>query len=522
MMKKKILSIFMITAILLSFAAALYAGPATAAPETTEAEARLLKPTVDYRGFTGAGKVTDGSYKTYAVGVSEATVAITATEDIGFLYLKFNHAPGDWVISTATENSQHGLNGFIHEYVDVAGVHGDVRELILTFPTGVELTALSVYGKGSIPSDVQVWQPECEKADLMLISAHADDEQLYFSGIIPYYAAVRGLQVQVVFFTEHLEENMRWHERLDAIWINGCRNYPVVSEFPDQLSYSLEAAYSNFVKKGYTEEQIVDWMATLLRRFRPYAAVSHALDGEYGHGQHMAAVDALIRGADRAADTSFVTEGYAAYDLPKLYVHSYEQNPIVLDWIDTPFDELGGKTPFQLSQDGYIAHDSQLIQYNDIKKRFYGTTLPVSHPEQITVKKASQIAITEDPPQYYGLYRKADGVPDDVKKNDFLENMYPLSTDTTTAPETTKAPETVPVTSGEETTVPASDTNAPTVPAETEKQEDPAASSAQFPPLTHEKPHGTVFIVICSLLGGVALGAVLCIGIRKIRHCDNR
>ena len=38
----------------------------------------------------------------------------------------------------------------------------------------------------------------CEAADLMLCTTHADDEQLFFAGVLPYYVS-KGYDVQVVY-----------------------------------------------------------------------------------------------------------------------------------------------------------------------------------------------------------------------------------------------------------------------------------------------------------------------------------
>ena len=44
---------------------------------------------------------------------------------------------------------------------------------------------ISVFSEGDLPQWVQVWQPQCEKADIMLLSTHSDDEQLFFAGLLP-------------------------------------------------------------------------------------------------------------------------------------------------------------------------------------------------------------------------------------------------------------------------------------------------------------------------------------------------
>ena len=47
--------------------------------------------------------------------------------------------------------------------------------------------------------EAREWQPSCEKADLLLIVAHPDDELLWFGGALPTYAGERGMAVQVMY-----------------------------------------------------------------------------------------------------------------------------------------------------------------------------------------------------------------------------------------------------------------------------------------------------------------------------------
>ncbi|MBQ4178508.1 MAG: DUF4406 domain-containing protein, partial [Elusimicrobia bacterium] len=43
-----------------------------------------------------------------------------------------------------------------------------------------------------------------KQADMMLFSTHADDEHLWFAGLLPTYVD-RGYDIQVVYFTNHLD-----------------------------------------------------------------------------------------------------------------------------------------------------------------------------------------------------------------------------------------------------------------------------------------------------------------------------
>ena len=89
-------------------------------------------------------------------------------------------------------------------------------------------------------------------------------------------------------------------------------------------------------------------------------------------------------------------------------MHLYEKNKIVMDY-DEASDYFGGKTPFQMSQQGFLCHASQ--QGTWFKKWIFGKNGEIT--------KASQI--TKYSPCNYGLYFTAVG--EDTLKNDMLENI---------------------------------------------------------------------------------------------------
>ncbi|MCQ2427950.1 MAG: hypothetical protein MJ137_06060, partial [Clostridia bacterium] len=332
--------------------------PASAAEN--DAAAEKLKATFAFEGFTGQKNISDGNNSTFATGSKNSTVAVMADKNISFIYISYNHAPGEWKLSSGSKQADCGRDGFIHEYVDVKSALGDVNMVSLSYPAGAEIESVAVYGEGKIPDDVQVWQPPCENADILLLSAHTDDDQLYFAGLIPYYVTVRGAAVQVAYFTEHLKENYRWHERLNGLWTAGMRNYPVISSFPDAYSSSAAGAYTNFKNAGFSEDQVVSWVSEQLRRFKPQVTVTHDFTGEYGDGQVMAAVGGMTKAVPMAADKSKTLGGYEPFEVLKSYVHVYDKNKIVIDAYDTPFEELGGLTPFAVSQKAFLCHKSQL------------------------------------------------------------------------------------------------------------------------------------------------------------------
>ena len=107
--------------------------------------------------------------------------------------------------------------------MDLDALFGHCPETVtLSFDSGpVPLLEVSLFTDGALPDWVQQWEPPVEDgADLVLFSTHADDEQLFFAGVLPYYAGELGYRVQVVYLTNHRNlsknPNLRCHEALDG------------------------------------------------------------------------------------------------------------------------------------------------------------------------------------------------------------------------------------------------------------------------------------------------------------------
>lgn len=357
--------------------------------------------------------LTDGDETTYTKISDGGIVSITSDRAISSLYVLFDRIYGEWTLSDGTISVVCGENSFLHEYIDVAEAFGYAPEsLTMTFSHGsASISEVFAFSDGEMPSWVQVWEPPCEEADLMLTSTHIDDEQLFFAGILPYYAGELGLEVQVVYFTDPFKYHERPHEQLNGLWTVGVRHYPVSGEFVDEFSENAGDAYAHQKKHGFERIDMVTFQVRMIRRFRPHVIVGHDIKGEYSHGQHIINCETLMDALALAADNTFDTESaseYGVWDTPKTYIHLWEENPIVMDW-DKPLKAFGGKTAFQVSQDGFRCHKSQ--QWTWFRRWIYGKNNEIS--KAVEIKKYS--------PCLYGLYRSTVGR--DVAGGDMFENI---------------------------------------------------------------------------------------------------
>ncbi len=408
--------------------------------EVEAAEAEHLNTVVEAAEISNLSRLTDGNRASY-LNLSEENVLTVKREDgIAGLYLEFDRVPSPWELSCGEEIITCGTNGFLHEYVDVKALFGSmVEEVELTFPTGTVLSEVYGFSDGELPDWVQTWAPPHEKADLLLLTTHSDDEQLFFLGMLPYYTMERNLRVQVAYGVQHFEadgvqNHTRPHEQLDGLWTVGVRHYPVMSDFPDLYAESkdrqvaLDNAKTVFAKAGVEYQDVMDYVTTIIRRFQPLVVVSHDLNGEYGHGAHVLMVEALTEALVAAADESVSIKAeqttsadevgddlqtkdtdYAPWQVEKTYLHLYPENTIVMDY-DTPYESMGGRTAFEVSQEGFGCHKSQ--HWTWFNRWMNGT------PEA-PITKASQIKTYS--PCKYGLYQTTVGT--DVVGGDFFENI---------------------------------------------------------------------------------------------------
>ena len=274
------------------------------------------------------------------------------------------------------------------------------------------------------------WEEPLDKADLVLFSTHADDEHLFFAGVLPYCAA-NGIKAQVVYMNNHDDNPVRNDERLFGLWAAGIRNMPVVAPFPDLFSETLKGALAVYGNLGFTEEDFINFYVENIRRFKPLVAVGHDIDGEYGHGGHMLSAFALTKAVDLAADPGYHKESalkYGVWDTPKTYLHLYGERGITIN-IDEPLDFFDGKTAFQVSQYGFSFHKSQHWTY-------FNTWLNGSADAKVT----SSAQIKSYNPAKYGLIRTTVGEdPEDA--TDFFHNVT-LAKDIAEEPEEPEEPET--------------------------------------------------------------------------------
>ncbi len=389
------------------------------ASDSQEAESiSVVNAVTDATGFTNWGYLFDGELLAGGTSADTASLTMKYADGIGSLYFIYRLEYGEYTVTNndTGETAAVGQGKFLHEFIDLVELFGSApTSVTVSWDNGaVKINEMYIFTTGETPDYVQKWEmPVEDKTDLILFSTHGDDEQLFFAGILPYYANALDYQVQVVYLTDHRNNtDQRVHEMLNGLWAVGCTTYPVFGSFQDFLYDSIEKTYDTFEAQGVTRDDIIEYCVEQIRRFKPLVIVAHDFAGEYGHGQHMVYADCVAAALEISNDASYYpesAEAYGVWDVPKAYFHLYEENQITMDW-DTPMEELDGMTPFEVTQQlGFPCHESQ--QWTWFYKWIYG--------KETAITKASEIATYS--PCLYGLYRTTVGL--DVEKNDFFENL---------------------------------------------------------------------------------------------------
>lgn len=376
-------------------------------------EVSSLDGVIAQQGIPEVDRLFDGDLESAQHCTEKAWVSLHRQEGIGSIYLIFNR---DCDFLTLTDEEAQwsvvqSTNKMLHCFVDLEQVFGYLPSSVrVTFPAGgVWINELGVFSPGALPDWVQQWQriPEGE-ADLLLLSTHGDDEQLFFAGLLPWYAGEQKKRVQVVYFTDHRNlTSIRVHEMLNGLWAVGVRDYPVFGPFPDYYTFDLEDAYRYYERIGYPRRELLSFVVRQLRFYQPLVAVGHDQAGEYGHGMHQLTADLLKEAVTLSAQAEAYpewTEQYGVWQVPKTYLHLYPENPIVMDW-DIPMEAFGGMSAYEVTKErGFPCHESQ---QRDFAWYFRG------------MARADEV--DQYSPCRYGLFQTTVGV--DTGAGDFFEHL---------------------------------------------------------------------------------------------------
>lgn len=310
--------------------------------------------------------IADNDRYTFFVAKTDTCLNIQAAEPVKGIYCMFEK-PCQWTLTLPDGTiRKEGEDEIIHKYIPLDSA---VTDFTINLSENAVLTDIYAFSSETPPDWVQIWEPPCERADLMLMPTHADDEHLWFGGAMPYYAGELGYKVQVVYLTSHNNNTVRNHERLNGLWKVGVRNYPIVTEkFLDVIATkrSLEDA-----ERIFGRNRVLEFQVEMLRRFAPRVIIAHDINGEYGHGAHKLNASTLLDALQIYEDPAVFPESaqkYGIHKVQKCYLHLWPENTITVSWSEKQLSHFGGKSAFQMAIQGYYCHWSQLKWANAVNE----------------------------------------------------------------------------------------------------------------------------------------------------------
>ena len=397
-----------LTALLLTLLMVLAANVAFAVEAADITDQCKFKTTTSKYKYT---QMTDKKYTSYwkANKAKDPSIQVTSPDKdtlIGGIYACFGNLPASWEVQVSADGKkwETAVEGpqYLHAYVPLPEPARYVR---LQVTTGKQyelyLNEFFVLGVGDKPDWVQDWQPTPDKADIMFISTHPDDELIFFGGAIPTYAAEKNMDVVVAYYTR--SNPTRSSELLNGLWYLGVRTYPVIGNFSDkmykQMNKSYEYAGSGSLARG--KNLVNEWFVELYRKHKPDVVVTHDINGEYGHSMHMMVSDAALNAIALAANEDEYTDltvAHGTWEVKKLYRHLWSENQIKMDW-SVPLTSMSGATGLELADSAF----------------------ELFHKTQETSGQSVLTTGVEYDNELFGLVYTTVG--EDVAKNDFMENI---------------------------------------------------------------------------------------------------
>ena len=398
--------------LLLLLLLAIAAIPAAGAEQAEDLTAGLKIKVVNKPGKTES--ITDGKYTTFweSSEGNNPYIILTSDKPVYGLYLCFRRLPESYEIQTRSGDGwrtvSQGDTRYHHVYQELDGLTSIRIYATAEKKCTLGFNEIYAFGEGEIPDWVQRWEPPVEKADLMVLVAHPDDELLFTGGAIPTYAAELRKQVEVVYLSS--SNPTRRSEALNGLWTMGVRNYPVFGPFSDK--YAKTGKVKDAYKEAGGRDKVLEWLTDVFRRFKPDVVVTHAENGEYGHPQHKMIADAAKECFSIAADASRYPESAAAYgtwQVKKLYLHLYgdQAAQTVPDW-DKPLSAFGGKTGAEMAAEAFELHVSQ-------------KGMGIGKGRNFTEFSVEETGAKKYPYNRFGLQNTTVG--EDERKDDFLEHL---------------------------------------------------------------------------------------------------
>ena len=198
-------------------------------------------------------RITDNVVESYQMFEAEESVNITppSGQQAQGLYLEWYKVPKNYTVETydaaGTLLSSHEAQPFLNSYFPLDAGAAQIK---LVFNSDAELSGLRLYGEGTLPADVQLWQPTPETADLLYIAATPQSAVKDFFGVLAAYTMEHEIPSALVVLskdTRSMQEGL-----LAGLWEMGFANYPQFGSLESSNNEVYKRVRGNWSTKSTT------------------------------------------------------------------------------------------------------------------------------------------------------------------------------------------------------------------------------------------------------------------------------
>lgn len=225
-----------------------------------------------------------------------------------------------------------------------------------------ELLRIAIFEEGELPRQFTYALADTPKhLDYLVIATHPDDDVLFLGTVHPILGAEQGYVGTTAFVVGRTYERMA--EGIEGTLALGVSYHPIFLPFYDipRPNYPTERT---FLKSDVTRA-----IVQTLREYHPLVVFTQDVNGEYGHWQHKIVSASVQDAVQLAADETYdpkSAEQFGTWQVQKLYIHLWSENPLVLD-MNTPLASMNGLTAFEACKIAFLKHQSQQNGHHEVQ-----------------------------------------------------------------------------------------------------------------------------------------------------------